>query len=169
MRRYELTIITDGDITDDAQNSLLEKITGLIPDNKGLLVAKDDWGTKKLAYPIKKKDRGHYVFLDYCGTGALVKEMERLLRIDDRVLKYMTILLDDDIDLEHIREEMQLKEAAEKEAAEKKAEQKAAEQAVTQEVVPDKSESETKQQISDTPESEETKSETIQTEDKDKE
>ena len=165
MRRYELTIITDGDITDDAQNSLLKKITGLIPDNKGFLVAKDDWGTKKLAYPIKKKDRGHYVFLDYCGTGVLVKEIERLLRIDDRVLKYMTILLDDDIDLERIKEEIKLKEAAEKEAAE----QKAAEQADTKEVVPDKSESETKQQISDTPESEETKSETIQTEDKDKE
>lgn len=162
MRRYELTIITDGDISDDDRSSVLEKITGLISEHDGLLVAKDDWGTKKLAYPIKKKNRGAYVFIDYCGTGALVNEIERLLRIDDRVLKYMTVLLDDDIDPVLIMEEIRLKDAQKEVAKE------AAEKSDKQEAGLEKTESEIEKSLSDIPESEEAESETTQTENKDK-
>ena len=80
----------------------------------------DDWGLKRLAYEIKKKPRGYYVRLDYCGTGALVDEMERFFRIDDRVLKYMTVLLDKDVDVEGVKEEM-ARAASEAEAAEQAA------------------------------------------------
>ncbi|MDL1967554.1 MAG: 30S ribosomal protein S6, partial [Deltaproteobacteria bacterium] len=59
-----------------------------------------------LAYEIKKKSRGYYVRLDYCGTGKLVDEMERFFRIDDRVMKYMTVLLDKYADIELLKEEM---------------------------------------------------------------
>ena len=165
MRRYELTIITDSEIADDNRSALFEKITGLIPEHDGLLVAKNNLGTKKLAYPIKKRPRGHYIFLDYCGTGDLVNEIERQLRIDERVLKYMTVLLDGDIDIELIREEIELKEA-EKKAAE----EKAREQTETKEAIPDESETETatEQRPSDTPESEEIKNDTPQTESEDK-
>jgi small subunit ribosomal protein S6 len=66
----------------------------------------DDWGTRKLAYEIKKKERGYYVRFDFCGTGAVVDEIERFFRIDDRVLKYMTVLLDKIADIEKIKEEV---------------------------------------------------------------
>ena len=66
----------------------------------------DEWGNKRLAYEIKKKTRGFYIRIDYCGTGTLVDEMERLLRIDDRVLKYLTVLLKKNVDLESIKEEI---------------------------------------------------------------
>jgi small subunit ribosomal protein S6 len=164
MRRYELTIITDGNITGDDRSSHLEKITGLIPEHEGLLVAKDEWGIKKLAYPIKKKDRGHYVILDYCGTAALVSEIERQLRIDDRVLKYMTVLLDDHVDLERIIEDIKLKEA-EKKAAE----EKAGEQKDTLKVSHDESETQTEQRPSETPEPEKIEIDTPQTDSEDKE
>ena len=81
-------------------------------------------GVRKLAYEIKKKPRGYYVLFDYCGDGDLVQEMERFFRIDDRVMKYMTIILDKDVDMEKIQEEIAGAEArkaaaqAEEEASE---------------------------------------------------
>lgn len=110
MRRYETIFIVDPDISEEERTPLFEKITELIPQQNGLLVEIDKWGTKKLAYEIKKRVRGFYVRLDYCGTGALVNEMERLFKIDERILKYMTILLEKNIELEKIKEEIGTKE-----------------------------------------------------------
>jgi small subunit ribosomal protein S6 len=79
---------------------------------------------KKLAYEIKNKSRGYYVRLDYCGDGGLVSEMERSFRIDDRVIKFMTIVLDKDADPEKVRQEI-AKEAEAKAARELAAREKA--------------------------------------------
>lgn len=111
MRRYETIFIVDPDISDEERVPLFEKITELIPQKGGLFVEFDEWGAKKLAYEIKKKTRGYYTRLDYCGTGALVDEIERLFKIDERVLKYMTVLLDKNIELDKIKEEIAGKEA----------------------------------------------------------
>jgi len=104
MRRYETVVITDPDLSDEDRGQLFERLKELIPGQDGFLVMFDEWGTQKMAYEIRKKIRGHYVRLDYCGTGDLVAEMERLFRIDDRVLKYMSILLDKDADLESLKQ-----------------------------------------------------------------
>jgi len=106
MRKYETIIIIDPDLADEDRNSVFERLNDLIPQQGGFLVMLDDWGAKKLAYEINKKTRGYYVRLEYCGTGPLVDEMERLLRIDDRILKYMTVLLEKDVDVESIKEEI---------------------------------------------------------------
>ncbi|MFQ5485889.1 MAG: 30S ribosomal protein S6 [Desulfobacterales bacterium] len=106
MNRYETFIISDPDISTEKRTSLFERINQLIPQENGFLVAFDEWGIKKLAYEIKKKARGHYVRLDYCGTGTLVNEIERFSRIDDRILKYMTVLLEREADIDRIREEI---------------------------------------------------------------
>lgn len=116
MRRYETIFIVDPDISDEERAPLFEKITELIPQQDGLLIEFDEWGTKKLAYEIKKKIRGHYIRLDYCGTGPLVDEIERLFKIDERILKYMTVLLDKNIELDKIKEEIAAKEAEKKQA-----------------------------------------------------
>ncbi len=106
MNRYETFIISDPDISDEKRASLFERINQLIPKENGFMVAIDEWGIKKLAYEIKKRIRGHYVRLDYCGTGTLVNEIERFSRIDDRVLKYMTVLLEKEADIDRIKEEI---------------------------------------------------------------
>ena len=106
MRRYESIIIIDPDVSGEEQIPITERINGLIDQQNGLLVVKDEWGLKKLAYDIKKKNRGHYIRFDYCGTGALVNELERFCRIDDRILKYMTVLIDDEVDIEQVKKEM---------------------------------------------------------------
>jgi len=106
MRRYETIAIIDPDLSDEERDGVLDRLTDLIPKEGGVLIKLDEWGTKKLAYEIKKKARGYYLCIDYCGMGNLVDEMERLFRIDDRVLKYMTVLLEKDADIERIKEEM---------------------------------------------------------------
>lgn len=123
MRRYEGVVIIDPDISEEQREQVFSRVVDLIPQTGGFLVERDDWGVRKLAYPIRKKPRGYYVRWDFCGTGDLVDEMERFYRIDDRVLKYMTVLLAKDVDVERLKEE---KAAAEKAEAEKKAEKAAA-------------------------------------------
>ena len=112
MRRYETFVIIDPDLSLDQREPLISKVEELITQMDGFLVLTDDWGERKLAYNIKKKGRGYYVRFDYCGLAPLVNEIERFFRIEDRALKYMTVLLNADADLEKIKEEKAAKEAA---------------------------------------------------------
>jgi small subunit ribosomal protein S6 len=106
MRRYETFVIIDPDISEEERNPVIERIKDHISKENGFLVMIDVWGMRKLAYEIKKKPRGYYLRIDYCGTGPMVDEMERFFRIDDRVMKYMTVMLDREVDLEEIKAEM---------------------------------------------------------------
>ena len=117
MRRYETIVIVDPDLGEEQRGPVFDKIRELIPQRGGLLVEFDEWGGRKLAYEIKKKPRGYYLRLDYCGDGGLVNEMERQFRIDDRVMKYMTILIEKDADMESIQEAMTQSQAEEETAA----------------------------------------------------
>jgi len=123
MKRYETIVIIDPDLSKEAETPIFERLNDLIPQYKGFLIETDDWGTKKLAYDIKKKNRGHYVRLDFCGDGALVQEMERFFRIDDKVMKFMTVLLDEDADLDVIKSDLAEKAAAAEQAAAEKADE----------------------------------------------
>jgi len=106
MRRYETIFIVDNDLSEEDRSPIFERLNDLVHQHNGMLVVLDEWGSKKLAYEIKKKARGYYVRLDYCGSGTLVNEIERFFRIDDRILKYMTVLLEKDVDIESVKEEI---------------------------------------------------------------
>jgi len=106
MRRYETVVIIDPDLSEDDRTSLTDRIKEIIPQQEGVLIKEDLWGTKKLAYDIKKKPRGFYARYDYCGMGPVVDEVERFFRIDDRILKYLTVLLSDEADVDAILADM---------------------------------------------------------------
>ncbi len=118
MRRYETIVIVDPDLSEDDRTSLFTRIKNIIPQQGGVLVQEDLWGSKKLAYEIKKKPRGYYVRFDYCGMGGVVDEMERFFRIDDRVMKYLTVQLTDEADPEQIKAEMEASETTDEAPAE---------------------------------------------------
>lgn len=107
MRKYETVFISDPDLQDQTRKDLFEKVRNIIAKEGGILTNFDDWGNKKLAYEIKKKLRGHYVCVTYGGTGRLIKELERNFRLTDDVLKFMTILLSDDVTAEQLEKEVQ--------------------------------------------------------------
>ena len=118
MRRYETFIIIDPDLSEEQRLPVLERVKEIMAQLSGFLIRVDDWGSRKLSYAVKKKERGYYVRFDFCGTGPLVNEMERFFRIDERVLKHMSVLLDPHPDLERIKEEMaKAEEEAQKPAA----------------------------------------------------
>jgi small subunit ribosomal protein S6 len=149
MRRYETIVIADPDLSDEQRDSFFERTTDIISQQGGFLIEFDDWGVRRLAYEIRKKNRGYYVRLDYCGTGDVVSEMERFFRIDDRSLKYMTILLEQQADVEAIKESMTAKETdAEDSAGDEEAE-------ATEDAVSDDTEPETEETVTDTIEEEE--------------
>ncbi len=118
MKRYEIIVILDPDLSEDQRQPVFDRIGELIPQQGGQLVKVEDWGNRKLAYQIKKKPRGYYALIDFCGAGPLVSEMERFLRIDDRVMKYMTVQTDPMVDTEALaRETSEAETAAEAPAA----------------------------------------------------
>jgi small subunit ribosomal protein S6 len=117
MRRYETIVILDPDISEDGRAPVFDRISDTISQGNGFLVLRDDWGNRKLAYEIKKKPRGFYTRFDFCGTGIIVDEIERFCRIDDRVMKYLTVLIDEAVDVDKLKEEAERAES-EKEKAE---------------------------------------------------
>ncbi len=161
MRRYETIFIIDPDLSVDERAPLLERIKELIPQQGGLLIMVDEWGAQKLAYEIKKKARGYYVLLDYCGTGALVDEIERLFLIDDRILKYMSVLLKKDVDLENVKDEIARAEAKDDQSDKSEVDQETSDLPESEAIESETNdESEVDQETSDLPESEAIESET---------
>lgn len=94
MRKYETIYIVQPDLTEDAIKALTEKVNEVIASQSGSCVRLEDWGMRKLAYPIKKQARGRYFYLNFDGTPALIFELERRLRLDDRILRYQSVKLD---------------------------------------------------------------------------
>jgi len=84
----------------DAIERVSDKITKVIGDYSGSVLMKDDWGKRKLAYQIQKNTRGHYVLINYLATSDVVAEIERHLRIDDTLLRFLTIRLAEDANVE---------------------------------------------------------------------
>lgn len=127
MKKYETVFISDPDMSDQAREELLERVKGIIDREKGILLNVDEWGLKKLSYEIKKKLRGYYVCLTYGGTGELVTELERNFRLSDLIMKFMTILITEDVTEESLKQEAEeAKEAAQQteEAAQEAEEEK---------------------------------------------
>jgi len=98
LRRYETILITHADLSEDELTGLAERYRAIITDQKGIMVKVERWGKRRLAYLIKKQSRGVYILLDYAGETAVVNELERNLKIHDKILKFMTILKDESVD-----------------------------------------------------------------------
>ena len=100
MRKYETFFILDPDLPDEVNTAVDEKLQSVIASNGGTLLNCVPWGKRKLAYPVKKRIRGHYVLMEFAGGPELVSELERNMRLDERVLKFITVKLDDRFDPE---------------------------------------------------------------------
>jgi len=106
LRRYETILIAHVDLSEDELSSLTARYGAIVTGQKGILVKIERWGKRKLAYLIGKQARGFYVLIDYAGVGAVVDELERNLKIDDKVLKFMTVLKEEAIDVPALEKEI---------------------------------------------------------------
>jgi len=102
---YETTFITRPELSDDGLKSLHERLTQVVSSYQGEMVLSEDWGKRKLAYPISKESRGHYTYLVYTGKGDIVHEIERNLRLHDHVLRFLTVNLEKEFDAPSFRKQ----------------------------------------------------------------
>jgi len=123
MRRYETIYIGNPNLDDEALKEVVAKFSDLIKKQKGFIIKIDEWGKRKMAYEVKRFDKGHYVLLDFCGLPEMVMELERNLKLDDRILKYSTVKIDEDVDpAELIVEEEKTEDSKENQVEEKQIE-----------------------------------------------
>ncbi len=135
MRQYETLFIVNPDSSEEDLKAVATKIKGVISGMNGIVTSYDEQGKKKLAYSVKKQNKGYYVLMDYVGSADIVSEIERNMRLDDRVLKYLTVKLADEVDPESIEpakseppEETESVETPEEEAQPPEAEESAKEE-----------------------------------------
>lgn len=95
---YETTIITRSELSDEALKTIQNRLIEVIGTFKGEVVINEDWGKRRLAYPIKKESRGHYTYLVYTGVGDVVHEIERNLRMQEHVLRFLSVNLGKDFE-----------------------------------------------------------------------
>ena len=91
MNSYELLYIIDNEISDEAKEAGVAKISAVITDNGGTIDGVDKWGTRKLAYPINYKTEGYYVLVNFTAQATLPSELERVMRITDSVVRFLVV------------------------------------------------------------------------------
>jgi small subunit ribosomal protein S6 len=98
-REYETIYILRSDVDADAAEKIQTRVTEAVEREHGKLVKVEAWGRRKLAYPLGKIRKGVYIYLKYVGGGGLVAEVERNLKLQEAVIKFMTVQTADAVDL----------------------------------------------------------------------
>ncbi len=93
MKNYELMYILRGELEDEKKEAILERLRGII-EADGEIENVDDWGNRKLAYEIDKKNDGHYMLINFKSGTDTPKELRRVLGITDGVMRVMVVKLD---------------------------------------------------------------------------
>jgi small subunit ribosomal protein S6 len=91
MNHYETTVVLKPDVGGDTIEAALDRVRDVVTNQGGTLLEIDHWGKKRLAYEIQKHTRGIYVHTQFLGKGPLVAELERNLRINHNILRFLTI------------------------------------------------------------------------------
>lgn len=91
---YETVFIARQDLTDNQIKDLTDRFSKVITDAKGKILKTENWGLRTLAYKIKKSRKGHYVLLESEVAGPAIIELERLMRLDEDVMRSLTMKLD---------------------------------------------------------------------------
>lgn len=96
MRNFETMLLLSPELSVEVREETLTALAGVIERNGGRLLESDHWGLRDLAYPIKKHLRGYYVRLVYEAPPVLVAELERNIRINEGIYRFVTVRLDEE-------------------------------------------------------------------------
>lgn len=98
MNKYELVYVIDTTLDDDARKAVMDRFHGMLESLGGKVekVEKvEEWGKRRLAYPINYKTEGYYVLVNYTAEASVPKEIERNLQISDSILRYLTVKVEE--------------------------------------------------------------------------
>ncbi len=123
MREYETTVIVQPEISAEGTEAIMAKMDAVLESQGTTRLMCNDLGKRKLAYEVRKFQKGHYYVLSFLDDGKVVSELERNLRIEESVLRFMTVKVEDEVvDVETRVEQARIAEVEqEKRAAEKAA------------------------------------------------
>ena len=98
MRNYETIIIVNPTLGEEDYKEVLKKYSTLVERHKGLMVRIEEWGVQRLAHAVKKFDKAAFVLMNYCGPSGVTSELERDLKLDDRIFRFQTVKIAEDVD-----------------------------------------------------------------------
>jgi small subunit ribosomal protein S6 len=121
VREYELNIIIQPEISEEGSATILSHLYELLEAGSSIRLLCDDLGKRKLAYEVNRFQKGHYYLLSFLDPGPVVAELERVLRLEESVLRFLTVKVNDDVtDIEgRVAEAKEREEELAKRAAEK--------------------------------------------------
>ncbi|MDR0729647.1 MAG: 30S ribosomal protein S6 [Prevotellaceae bacterium] len=94
LKQYETVFITTPVLSDSQVKEAVKKYRDFITDNNGMIVYEEDWGMRKLAYPIQKKTTGFYYLIEFRAEPTLIAKLEVQYRRDERIIRYLTFSMD---------------------------------------------------------------------------
>lgn len=111
MRNYESLYIIHPEVVGDELTAKMEKFQKVLTDQAAEIHKLDNWGVRKLAYPIQKVERGNYVQTLFCAEPEVIAEFERRLRLDEQILRFLTVRFEDEfpavVEAEPVAEEVE--------------------------------------------------------------
>lgn len=110
IRKYETVVVSRSGLGIEEREALHKKVTDIIQAHSGDLVVFEVWGKRRLAYTIKKNQKGFYTYYVYAGDSSTIGELNSMLRLREDVLRYLTINLSDSVDASKLDEERNLEE-----------------------------------------------------------
>jgi small subunit ribosomal protein S6 len=111
LNQYETVFIATPVLSENQMKEAVQKFKKIITDNDGEIVHEENWGLKKLAYPIQKKSTGFYYLVEFRGSGELIEKLELQYRRDERIIRFLTFRLHK-YALEYAEKKRRMKETA---------------------------------------------------------
>jgi len=95
MNKYEILYVIRPDLEEEATAALIDRFSGLVESNGGVNLTVDKWGKRRLAYEINDYREGQYVLMNFEGKGSVSQEIERLMKISDHIIRFLTVKRDE--------------------------------------------------------------------------
>ncbi|QCX33612.1 30S ribosomal protein S6 [Caloramator sp. E03] len=94
MKKYETLYIIAPTLNEEEVKGVIEKVKGVVENGGGVVENIDEWGKRRLAYEINKVNEGYYVLMNFSANNELPKELDRVLRISDNIIRHIIVKLD---------------------------------------------------------------------------
>ena len=111
LNQYETVFIATPVLSENQMKEAVQKFKKVITDNSGEIVHEENWGLKKLAYPIQKKSTGFYYLVEFRGSGELIEKLELQYRRDERIIRFLTFRMNK-YSVEYAEKKRRMKETA---------------------------------------------------------
>lgn len=112
MNEYETVCVLQPDLAPARLDKVREKVQKILGDAQASVLNVNDWGKRKLAYRVDKYTFGHYLYFNYSGNGKFIIDLERALKYEEDVLRYLTVKMPKQVDADKPKKVMQLEETA---------------------------------------------------------